>query len=163
MSPAQFEFMQRGGAYTTESSRKSSRETPARLPRPTRRRENLPENQVEEQIVGYLKALGWRVYRMSAGARQNAHGGWVSFGERGVADYAAWRPKWAGKGVDRCELLFVEVKAPGQKPKPHQLNWLAGARVSGAEATWVDSLDGFCRWYKGHFGRSPGDAPGIGL
>jgi hypothetical protein len=133
-----------------------------RAPRPSKLK--LSENDVEAQVVSWLKTMGWRVYRMSVGARQNSNGGWVKFGEKGVADYMAWRVVNIWKAPPRhCELLFLEVKRPGEKPSAHQVRWLEQAQWSGVNAWWVDSLALFQTYYAGHFGRRSGDAPGVGL
>lgn len=37
------------------------------------------------------------------------------------------------------EIYFVEVKAPGEKPRPLQLRMLSALQGLGCRATWVDS------------------------
>ena len=66
-----------------------------------------------------------------------AHGGlcWklVSPGTTGVPDRICLR---AGR------VVFVEVKAPGKKPRPIQLRRMSQLRAHGFTAFVVDSMDG---------------------
>jgi hypothetical protein len=151
MTPEQFAFMK---------ERRGAPAKPARA-RTKQSRAALPENQVESQVVPFLQSLGWRVYRLGVGGYHDKYGNWVSYGERGAADWMAWRPVAGWPGW--TELLFVECKARGKKPEPHQLKWLDGASASGACATWTDQYEGFKLWYAQRFGRHGGDPPGRGL
>jgi hypothetical protein len=149
------------------SREKSSRETPARLPRPKRKREDLPENQLTAQVVRYLQALGWTVVRQNSGlfARPYDPESRIRIGEKGAADWFAYRPL---RDAGRVEFFFFELKAPGKKPRPEQVLWLGARMRTGTLAAWFDDFDfggsaSFVPWLRQHFGRSPGDAPGIGL
>jgi hypothetical protein len=67
--------------------------------------------------------------------------------ETGVAKFGAARVKYGlGKGsadlvgIRRTDGRFValELKKPGEKPMPHQLEWLAGVAFAGGLALWTD-------------------------
>ena len=91
-----------------------------------------------EVLVAVLKRLNkygniW-AWRRGVGAHQ-VGGRWVRYGQPGQADI---------EGIITAEAgvhLEVEVKAPGKKPTPKQLAWLAACASSGAVALWVDSVE----------------------
>ena len=41
--------------------------------------------------------------------------------------------------------VFVEVKAPGKKPKPHQQAMINRLNASGVKAFYVDSIEGWVK------------------
>lgn len=126
----------------------------------------LTEKDVTEQIVKFLRARGWRCQRQQSGMfRQNwqakpgdPNSGLVRVGEKGMADWLIIRPiyhqpRW------RCEVFYLEIKAPGRTPKADQLKWLDRRHIEGIEATWCDSFDErgkgkkpFLPWYETRFG-----------
>ena len=38
-----------------------------------------------------------------------------------------------------CGVFFIEFKAPGQKPKPHQVSRMAEMGAAGCRCFWTDS------------------------
>jgi hypothetical protein len=81
----------------------------------------MRESAIESYLVKRVQALGGEVRKAA----------W--FGRRGAPD--------------RCVMLdgrtiFVELKAPGQKAKPHQLREHARMQAMGQEVVVIDSLEG---------------------
>ena len=108
----------------------------------------------EAEVLGaVLKRLNkypniW-AWRRGVGAHQ-VGGRWVRYGQPGQADIEGIilmdLPERQGSediDADTQEVgvhLEVEVKAPGKKPTPKQIAWLAACASSGAVALWVDSV-----------------------
>jgi hypothetical protein len=117
-----------------------------------RRREDLPENQLEQQIRDFLAWRGFITLRLHVGlfvpyrvlkqvlagqlAPEAAARNVVTIGEEGMTDWWSARPliptgsraldgpwPWAG--------FFWEAKAPGKRPSPVQLEWMARRRQVG--------------------------------
>lgn len=69
--------------------------------------------------------------------RVRARGGlclkFVSPGHAGMPDRLVVLPN--------DQIYFVEVKAPGKRPRPLQLRTLDELRARGCQATWVDSKE----------------------
>jgi hypothetical protein len=126
-----------------------------------RRREHLPENQLESQIQDFLSWHGFISIRQHVGTFlplrivRQLQAGQISFdqalrnvvriGEEGAADWWSARPiippggraldgpwPWAG--------FFWEAKAPGKRPSPAQLEWISRRRQVGIEATWFNQF-----------------------
>jgi hypothetical protein len=81
----------------------------------------MRESAIESYLVKRVQALGGEVRKAA----------WI--GRRGAPD--------------RCVMLdgrtiFVELKAPGQKAKPHQLREHARMQAMGQEVVVIDSLEG---------------------
>jgi hypothetical protein len=150
---------------------------PTKLPAdpaaPKKKRER-PEHEVEEQIKKFLHSRGWILTRNHVGtflgagrvvallkagkAIQLGDLGplMVRIGEKGTADFKAERPL-PGKGFASVQQFYYEVKAPGEKPKPHQMDWLRTRAQLGFSAAWFDSFGGdtptsFHKWYVARFG-----------
>jgi hypothetical protein len=139
----------------------------ARVAQPPRKpKDRMPENQVEAQIVAYLRLRRWVVKRQHVGkhvplgfllrtlergpiTREAIFRNTVDVGEKYAADWRAERSAAGGL----MQVLYVEVKAPGKKPTPEQCDWLERARLAGARAGWWDSLDSFEAWYTREFAR----------
>ena len=134
--------------------------------------QHLTERQIERQITDYLALDNWRCIKTDP-VSDRARG--KGFGELGMADclYLRYRPIPYEVHVDgpvpdlppgnfgyfapvvpcQAEVMFIEHKRPGQKPKQHQLRWHEAERACGALTliAGVDfeaSLDGFMAWYK---------------
>jgi hypothetical protein len=115
----------------------------------------LSENDVERQITDFLRLRGWHVERMQSGMFQP----WwpnkptdnprpIRVGRKGMVDWLAVQPHLHKVGKP-C-VLFIEVKAPGKKPNPHQMKELRERVAQGFLAGWFDSLKGFERFYVQH-------------
>ncbi len=79
------------------------------------------ENDIEQYLVKQVKALGGEVRKVR----------WI--GRHGAPDRFVMLPGRA---------LWVELKAPGRKPKPHQIREHARLRAMGQCVEVVDSFDG---------------------
>lgn len=82
----------------------------------------MTESDIEDAFVGGIKLLGGIPYKFT------------SPGRRGVPDRIAVMPF----GL----TVYVELKAPGQKPDPHQLREHERLRSRGHKVYVIDSLEG---------------------
>jgi len=82
----------------------------------------MREAAIEAHLVERVRALGGEVRKVR----------WV--GRRGAPDRVAMLP--GGR------LLWVELKAPGAQPAPHQAREHARMRAMGQRVEVVDSLEG---------------------
>jgi hypothetical protein len=161
LSESQFALFQKAGVAPGQAP-----DAP-KTPRARRKKEDLPENQVEKQILDFLAIKNWTVIRQHVGtfvpyrvAVQNLPiNGWdiVRINERGTPDYCAERAVPGALG--RCERFWFEVKGSGGKPSPHQKEWLRKRALMGWLAGWFDCFDDvefgeeyvFLPFYKRHF------------
>jgi hypothetical protein len=99
------------------------------------------ENKVERDIICFLQQQtpNWIIDRNHVGLFFNRMGTPVKIGRKGQCD---WRAMRAG------QYFEFEVKAPGEKPKPAQYEYMALRTHQGILVTWADSLEMFERWYK---------------
>lgn len=108
----------------------------------------LKESHIQETIVDFLKLDGWRAFRTELTV-QRERGRVV--GERGQPDYLFLRYGPDGhKFIPRAaaQVLWIEFKRPGQKPKPDQNIWHATETARGALVMVVDNIDTFMSWYR---------------
>jgi hypothetical protein len=78
------------------------------------------ETVIQNQIMSYLELRGWVVERMNSGGVPASYGGrkyWVNMHTKGTPDVQAMRK--APNGY--TEVLYVEVKRPGEEAEDHQL------------------------------------------
>jgi hypothetical protein len=142
-------------------------------PRKRKKKSELPENKLETVIEGFLTARRWKIIRQHVGtyvplgrimSYLESEGGVVPkaavfrnivrIGSKGDPDWLAVRPKRGVRGV--YELFFYEAKAPGEKPKPEQLQRLKELAAAGYTAAWFDNYDdgfdtSFLPWYTANF------------
>lgn len=99
------------------------------------------ENEVERDIIGFLQQQtpAWIIDRNHVGLFFNRIGTPIKMGRKGQCD---WRAMRAG------QYFEFEVKAPGEKPKPAQYEYMALREYQGIVVTWADSLEMFERWYR---------------
>lgn len=93
----------------------------------------VSENQV---LVGCIRAcyvLSIPVERRNVVAYR-IEGRKVRCGRKGQADLTGTIPR----GPNRGKRLEIEVKRPGERPRPEQLQWLADVRAWGGIAFWTD-------------------------
>lgn len=85
------------------------------------------ERDIEAYLVRRVKALGGEVRKVK----------WI--GRRGAPDRLVMLPvdDWG-----RDTTLWVELKAPGKKPEPHQVREHARMRAMGQTVLVIDSLEG---------------------
>jgi hypothetical protein len=94
------------------------------------------ENEVEDQIVTFLRREGWIVRRQHSGLYYTADGRPVRIGEVGECDWRAMRAKAGGY----VEYMEIEVKATKKRPGKAQRQYIAKRRHQGFFACWTDSL-----------------------
>ncbi len=106
----------------------------------------ITEAQLSRLVQDFLKLDGWRVLRQEPLSRA---GGGRYAGELGMPDLLALRYWKASQeyGAPAGDILWIEVKRSGQKPKPHQLQWHERERALGAEVWVVDDFDAFKEKY----------------
>lgn len=96
----------------------------------------MRESQIEKYLTTRAKALGGEVRKVQ----------WV--GRRGAPDRLVMMPprRLLGSVCNYTEktgrTIWVELKAPGEKPEPHQLREHERMRRMGQYVVVVDSLDG---------------------
>jgi hypothetical protein len=81
----------------------------------------MRESTIENHLVTQVKALGGEVRKVK----------WI--GRRGAPDRLVMFPGCA---------MFVELKAPGEKAKPHQKREHERMRRMGQRVEVIDSIDG---------------------
>jgi len=127
-----------------------------------RRREDLPENNLERQICDFLAWRGfistrqhvglfvpYRVLRQLQCGRletESAARNVVKIGEEGIADWWSARPiiSPGGRVQDgpwMWQGFFWEAKAPRKKPSAAQLAWLDRRRQVGLESAWFNQFE----------------------
>jgi hypothetical protein len=114
----------------------------------------LLEKEVTGQIRDFLKVKGWRALRMNPTVVMQ---GRVLPGETGIPDY--FFVKYIKPGISAT--LWVELKRPGGKLRPKQIEWIAKEQQRGATIWVVDSFTEFADAYSRSFswlhdGRLPG-------
>lgn len=134
------------------------------------KRPRISEAHVQEAVVQMLVLDNWRPIRTDPVSDRGRGKG---FGEPGMPDMLFLRYDpintdpamgyWGstfGSGLDRhghpdaswaedCNILWVEFKAAGEKPKPHQTTWHDRERARGALVMTFDSVDSAREWYRG--------------
>lgn len=87
------------------------------------------ESVIEAHLVKRVKALGGEVRKVA----------WV--GRRGAPDRLVMLP-FLGKSFTQPCTIWVELKAPGVEPEPHQLREHKRMRRMGQRVEVIDSIDG---------------------
>jgi hypothetical protein len=92
----------------------------------------MRERDIECHLVKWIKALGGEVRKVQ----------WV--GRRGAPDRLVMLPRGrASSGsFSACSTLWVELKAPGVKPEPHQIREHERMRKMGQIVAVIDSIEG---------------------
>lgn len=95
------------------------------------------ERDIERHLVERVKAIGGEVRKVQ----------WV--GRRGAPDRCVMLPaRRLSPSLDCAwcnpsgRVLWVELKAPGQKPEPHQAREHARMRAMGQTVLVIDSFEG---------------------
>ena len=90
----------------------------------------MRESQIERYLVARVKALGGEVRKVQ----------WI--GRRGAPDRLVM---WDRSGGDfeypAYVSCWVELKAPGKKPEPHQLREHERMRAMGQRVEVIDSIE----------------------
>lgn len=93
----------------------------------------MKERDIEQHLVFRVKQLGGEVRKVK----------WV--GRRGAPDRVVMLPPgWISLGGEECEaeFMWVELKAPGEKPKPHQVREHNRMRAMHQTVVVIDSIEG---------------------
>ena len=95
----------------------------------------MRESQIEKHLVKRVKELGGEVRKVQ----------WI--GRRGAPDRLVMLPERAGGDIYTfsqmpAQSLWVELKAPGVKPEPHQLREHERMRKMGQRVVVIDSIEG---------------------
>jgi hypothetical protein len=89
------------------------------------------ESKIEEYLVLRVKSMGGEVRKVK----------WI--GHRGAPDRLVMLPPWEpSPGNQYDKTVWVELKATGEKPEPHQLREHKRMRKMGQRVEIVDSLAG---------------------
>ena len=107
----------------------------------TRTMPSTSERDVTKQVIGFLQAEGWRCLRMTVSFNKRR----FSTGEKGMPDWLCL--KYTTIGHD-CDILWVEMKKPGEKQSKAQLKWADNEELFGARIVVADNLDTFREWYR---------------
>jgi len=104
----------------------------------------LTEAEIQAAVVQLMELDGWRAFRTDPVSDKSRGKG---FGELGMPDYLLLRYEpLSGRG----SILWIEFKAPGNEPEPHQRRWINKERAEGARVWVVDDVADFCDLYLGH-------------
>ncbi len=93
----------------------------------------MRESQIEQHLVKRVKELGGEVRKVQ----------WV--GRRGAPDRLVMTPmrETMDGRMDRpARTIWVELKAPGEKVKPHQKREHERMRAMGQRVVVIDSIEG---------------------
>lgn len=92
----------------------------------------MRESDIENYLVERVKALGGEVRKVK----------WI--GRRGAPDRLVMLPPGIViyPGPEYGRTIWVELKAPGEKPKPHQAREHERMRRMGQRVEVIDSLEG---------------------
>lgn len=104
----------------------------------------LSENDVESACLDLLRLRGYWVARLHAGMFKSADGvRWIKGVDKGTPDYALLHRQHPG--------FLLEVKRPGEKPKPVQDYKHSEIRMGYRLAIGVvDSVEGLAVWLDEH-------------
>lgn len=100
----------------------------------------MTENEVEYQIVSWLREQGYIVRRQHVGVYRTLDHRTVRIGDLGECDWRAFRSLRDGLA---CEYLEFEAKATGRKPAPKQREYMAKRKHQGIVCICADSLESF--------------------
>lgn len=100
---------------------------------------------MEVQIAKFMQAHGWRRRRNHVGSFRPVHGaGIITIGKEGDPDFSYFRTVKPGL----LQVLHVEVKKPGEKPRPKQVETIASLNHVGETAIWADSIESLISQYQ---------------
>lgn len=92
-----------------------------------------PETKLQNKIIVALCERGCYAVNHTVGQFYTQYGGVVRVGNHGEADIWGHRPD--GRAI------YIEVKLPGEKPRPDQIAFLEAMRNTGAIAGWCTSVE----------------------
>lgn len=104
-----------------------------------RRKSIYSESQIQTQIINFLRYRGYYVQRMNSGAMRDRNNRLVRMARAGTPDIMAFRQR--GNRFRFVELLFIEVKVPGNKPTPLQQAVMEELEEHGARCIVAHSVE----------------------
>ena len=105
------------------------------------------EKEVQAAIIQAFKVQHRiTLHKIDAGAAGMRSG--LPKGGRGYSGLPAGFPDLMGVIPPNGRALFIEVKRPGQKPRPNQTDFLERFRAAGCVAFWADSVDSALAQYE---------------
>lgn len=93
-----------------------------------------PETILQNQIIAALCAHGCYAVNHTVGQFYTKYGGIIHIGNHGEADI------W-GHRISDGRAIYIEVKLPGEKPRPDQQKFLTAMRNTGAIAGCAHSVE----------------------
>jgi len=132
-----------------------------RGPRPKRKKEELPENIVEQQIKDFLFSRGFVSIRNHVGtfiptgvivrliqsdvplSKEQLFRCIIRIGHKGELDWRSVRRLNLRGYMGAVQEIIWEAKAPGEKPTPEQAKELADLQALGVCAEWFDDFNDF--------------------
>lgn len=110
---------------------------------------------IEAECTKRMEEDGWRALRTDPVSDRGRGKG---FGELGMADHfyvrysTPWDAEWPAARCD-AQVLWIEFKRPGEKPKKHQTAWHTRERARGALTLiagedFPATVEGFIAWYR---------------
>lgn len=96
----------------------------------------LRERDILAGVLDALATLGIPADRQNTGAMLNPKGKLVRFGRKGNPDITATIPR----GPHRGKRLEIEIKKPGDKPRPEQVDRMRRTNAAGGIAFWANDI-----------------------
>lgn len=93
-----------------------------------------PETKLQNEIIVALCQNGCVARNHTVGLFYTKYGGLVSIGNHGEADI------W-GHRISDGKALYIEVKLPGEKPRPDQEKFLKAMAATGAISGCAHSVE----------------------
>ena len=93
-----------------------------------------PETKLQNQIIVALCNHGCMAFNHTVGQFYTKYGGTINIGHHGEADI------W-GHRVSDGRAFYIEVKLPGEKPRPDQIKFLEDMTATGALSGVAHSIE----------------------
>ena len=93
-----------------------------------------PETKLQNQIIVALCQNGCIAWNHTVGQFYTKYGGTVNIGHHGEADIRGHR-------ISDGRAFYIEVKLPGEHPRPDQEKFLAAMRKTGALSGCAHSVE----------------------
>lgn len=90
------------------------------------------EADVTRAVILHMRSLGWREKRNHVGIFYTRNQTPIRIGVLGEPDWLFHKPD---------DVFWIEVKRPGETPKPIQREFIAKLRHMGYKAGWCDSVE----------------------
>lgn len=106
----------------------------------------MKEKNIQTEILISCSAGNSRLFRNQVGMYELADGRWLAsgIGDKGGSDLIGWTktvitPDMVGQSV--AVFTALEIKQPGKKPKPEQVNFIAQVKLAGGIAGVATSTE----------------------